>query len=60
VKQFDLQSLNIEKPAARIEILVLKPAVEARKPQEVKGTPEEIADELVRILREEAKINIER
>jgi electron transfer flavoprotein beta subunit len=60
VKQIDLQSLNIEKPAGRIEILELKPAVEARKPQEVKGTPEEIADEFVRILREEAKINIER
>ena len=56
VQQIDLQSLNIEKPAGRIEILELKPAVEARRPQEIKGTPEEIADELVRILQEEAKI----
>jgi electron transfer flavoprotein beta subunit len=60
VEQIDFQSLNIEKPAARIEILELKPAVEARKPQEIKGTSEEIADELVRILRDEAKVIIER
>jgi electron transfer flavoprotein beta subunit len=60
VKQIDLQSLNIGKPAGSIEILELKPAIEERQPQEVKGTPEEIAGELVRILKEEAKINIER
>ncbi len=56
VLQIDMQSLNIEKPAGRIEILELKPAVEERRPQEIKGTPEEIADDLVRILKEEAKI----
>jgi len=60
VKQIDLQSLKIEAPAGRIEILELKPAVEARHPQEVKGTPEEVAAELVRILREEAKVINER
>jgi electron transfer flavoprotein beta subunit len=60
VQQIDLQSLNIENPAGRIEILELKSAAEVRRPQEVKGTPQEIADELVRILREDAKINIER
>jgi electron transfer flavoprotein beta subunit len=56
VQQIDLQSLNIGKPAGRIEILDLKPAVEARRPQEVKGTPEEIAGELVWILQKEAKV----
>ncbi|MBW2428031.1 MAG: electron transfer flavoprotein subunit beta/FixA family protein [Deltaproteobacteria bacterium] len=56
VKQIDLHSLNLTKPAGSIEILELKPAVEERRPQEVKGSPEEIAGELVRILREEAKI----
>lgn len=60
VKQIDLQSLNLAKPAGSIEILELKPAVEARHPQEVKGTLQEIAGELVRILQEEAKILIER
>jgi len=60
VQQIDLLSLNIEKPAGRIEILELKSADEARRPREIKGNPEEIADELVRILKEVAKINIER
>jgi len=56
IKQIDLTSLDVEKPAGSIEILALKPAVEAREPKEVKGSPEEIADALVRILKEEAKI----
>jgi electron transfer flavoprotein beta subunit len=60
VKQIELQSLNIENPAGSMEILEMKPALEARRPQEIKGKPEEIADELVRILREEAKVIIER
>jgi len=60
VQQIDLQSLNIEKPAGRIEVLDLKPAVEARRPREVKGTPDEIAGQLVRILQEEAKVIVER
>ena len=60
VKQIDLQSLNPAKPAGSIEIVELKPAVEERRPQEIKGTPEEIAGELVRILREEAKVIGER
>jgi len=60
VKQIELQSLNIEKPAGSIEILNLKPAVEERQPREVKGTPEEIAAEFVRILKQEAKVISER
>ena len=56
VKQIALQSLNIEKPAAGIELLELKPAIENREPKEVKGTLQEIADEFVRILRDEAKV----
>jgi electron transfer flavoprotein beta subunit len=60
VQQIDLQSLNLEKPAGRMEILELRPAVEDRRPQEVRGSPQEIADEIVRILREEAKVSVER
>ena len=56
VQQIDLQSLNIEKPAGRIEILELKHAVEERRPKKINGTTEEIAGELLRILQEEAKI----
>ena len=60
VKQIELESLKIEKPAGSIEILELKPAVEERRAQEINGTPEEIAGEIVRILREEAKVIGER
>ena len=60
VQQVDLQSLNIEQPAGRIEILELKPAVEERRPRELKGTPDAVAEEIVRILRAEAKVIIER
>ena len=56
LKQIELESLKIEKPAAGIEILELQPAVEKRHPREVQGTPQEIAGELVRILKEEAKV----
>jgi electron transfer flavoprotein beta subunit len=60
VKQIDLQALNLTEPAGSIEIVELKPAVEERHPKEVQGTPQEIAGELVRILREEAKVIGER
>ena len=60
IRQIELPSLNIEQPAGRIEILELKPAVEERRPKEVKGSPEEIAAEFVRILRDEAKVINER
>ena len=56
VKQIDLQSLKIEAPAGSIEILELRPAVEARNPHEIRGSSEEIAAEQVRVLREEAKV----
>ena len=56
VKQIELHSLKLKKPTGSIEILKLKPALEARNPQEIKGSPEEVAGEIVRILREEAKV----
>jgi electron transfer flavoprotein beta subunit len=56
LRQIDWQSLNVEKPAGRTEILELKPALEERRPRELKGTVDVIAGEIVRILREEAKV----
>lgn len=56
LKQIDWQSLNIEKPVGRMEILELKPALEERRPRQLEGSAEEIAREIVRILREEAKV----
>lgn len=56
IKQIDLDSLQIEKPAARMEILKLKPAVEQRQPKEIKGPPEEAVRQLIEVLKEEAKV----
>ena len=56
IKQIDLEDLNFEKPAGRVEILELKPAAENRQPKELTGTPDEVAVEIVRILQEEARV----
>jgi electron transfer flavoprotein beta subunit len=56
VKVLDLKSLPIEKPVSSMEIIELKPAVEARGAKELKGSPKEAVGELIRILREEAKV----
>ena len=56
IKQIDLASLNLEKPTGRVEIIELKPAVEARRARELTGTPEEVAGDIVKILRDEAKV----
>jgi len=56
VTYIELASLDLGKPDSRIEILGLKPAVEKRKAIELKGSPEEVAEEIARILHEEAKV----
>jgi electron transfer flavoprotein beta subunit len=56
IKQIDLNDLNFEKPPGRVEILELRPAVEERQAREISGTPAEVAEKLVRILREEARV----
>ena len=56
IKQIDLRDLSLEKPQGRVEILELKPAVEARQAKELAGTPDEVAGEIVRILRDEARV----
>ncbi|MGD8493512.1 MAG: electron transfer flavoprotein subunit beta/FixA family protein [Desulfobacterales bacterium] len=56
IKQIELGSLPIEKPTARMEILELRPAVEQRQPKELDGPPEESVQQLIQVLREEAKV----
>lgn len=56
VKQIDLASLKIEKPAASMKISQLKPAMEQRQPKELKGRPEEAVQQLIQVLRDEAKV----
>ena len=56
IKQIELDSLPIEKTVARMEILELRPAVEQRQPKELNGPPEESVQQLIQVLREEAKV----
>ncbi len=56
IQHIDLASLNIQKSSAGTEILELKPAVEQRKAKEVKGPPEEVVEQLIQVLRDEAKV----
>jgi len=56
IQQIDLADLSFPNPAGRVEIIELKPAVEERRPQELSGTTDEVAGEIVRILFEEARV----
>jgi electron transfer flavoprotein beta subunit len=56
VKQIDLDSLDIAKASGSMEVLALQPAIDDRRPQELKGQPEAVGKQLIRILREEAKV----
>jgi electron transfer flavoprotein beta subunit len=60
IEQIELDSLDLERPAGKIEILELKPAVETREPKEISGSAQEIAAGIVRILKEEANVIGER
>jgi len=39
-----------------MEILELKPAVERRQAKELKGQPQEVVEQLIEVLRDEAKV----
>lgn len=56
VKKIDLAALGIERPAGRMEIVELKPAVEKRDPRALTGSPAEIARQIAAILKEEARV----
>ena len=56
VRQIDVQDLNLEKCAAGMEIIELRPAVENRQARELKGSPQDMVKQLVEVLRQEAKV----
>jgi electron transfer flavoprotein beta subunit len=56
IKTIEFGALISETPGSGIEVLELKEAVEERKGKELSGTPEEIVDQLIDILINEAKI----
>jgi electron transfer flavoprotein beta subunit len=56
IKQIGLESLQLEKSSASMEILELKPAVEQRQAKELKGQPQAVVEQLIEVLRDEAKV----
>ena len=56
VKKIDLARLTLAPSTGSMEILDLAPVAENRVPKEITGDPVSMAKELVRILREEAKV----
>ena len=56
VKKITLAELGIEAPAAGMRIDALEPAVETRSPKALSGTAAQIADRIVDILKNEAKV----
>jgi len=49
-------ALGIERPASRVEIVELKPAVENRAARALTGSTAEIARQIAAILKEEARV----
>jgi electron transfer flavoprotein beta subunit len=56
LKKVALAELNIETSKAGISMVGLEPLLQERKPKEIRGDAVEIAKEIMRILKEEAKI----
>jgi len=56
VKKIDVAALGIERPASRMEIVELKPAMEKRAPRALTGSTAEIARQIAAILKEEARV----
>ena len=56
IKRVAIKSLGLAKMPGRVEIRELRPAAEKRQPKELSGSPHEVAGEIVRILREEARV----
>jgi electron transfer flavoprotein beta subunit len=56
IRTITLESLGLDTPSGRMEIVELRPAVEKRRNKIIEGPFEEAVPELVRLLREEAKV----
>ncbi len=56
IRTIPLDSLGLDSPAGSMEVVALRPAVEKRRGQIIEGPFERAVSELVRLLREEAKV----
>ena len=52
----DLADLTMDLPASRVEMIGLAPLKEERRPEVIDGTADEIADAIVQVLRDQAKV----
>ena len=56
IKKLDLSSFEIDPPVSSTEILELKPAQEERRLNILKGEPDDVVQQLVGLLKDEAKV----
>jgi len=56
IKQLDLSSFEIEPPVSSTEIIELRPAQEERRLNILKGEPDDVVQQLVGLLKDEAKV----
>jgi len=56
IKNLALDDLNIEDSAASMTIVKLEPLQQKRNPVEIKGDAEQIAEQIIQILKREAKV----
>jgi electron transfer flavoprotein beta subunit len=56
IKTIDFGKFDIPEPAGRVEMVRLAPVLEKRNPKEITGTAESIAEQIVTILKEVARV----
>ena len=56
IQTIDCDSLNLSASAGSMEIRELRPVVDQRRSKVLEGPPGEAVGELIRLLREEAKV----
>ncbi len=56
IKQITLAELSLPEPDSTVELVHLAPIVEKREPQELAGSAAEIAEKIVQVLKQEARV----
>lgn len=56
IKTIDFESLDLAEPAGSIELVHLEPAIERRNPKEITGTVMSMAEQIVNVLKNEARV----
>jgi len=56
IKTIEFEKLNLPEPTSRVEMVDLAPAMEKRHPKEITGTTKSIAEQLVSILKDDARV----